>query len=148
MSERRSYPASASSNASQTHRRNVHSAPAAFSSANTLSQASNLTSGSNTSPVLNSSNAILTGSSSGEQKPTFRDQFEKEEALKSQLKHRPECSTAGDSEPEEPQPKTKRSCTCNLNVDWTFSNVYTSGSTHGRKTIGTGSGAPGACSLM
>ena len=145
--ERSSYPATARSDVSQNHRRNVHSAPAALSPAvNLSSQPLNLTSGSNTFAALNPSNATLNDPPGSMGKPTFRDQFEKDEASRSNLKHRLESTTA--PELEENEPKTKRSCTGNLNLDWSYSNVYTSGSQHGRKTIGTGSGAPGACSLM
>ena len=35
-----------------------------------------------------------------------------------------------------------------LDFDWSYHNVYSSGSSHGRKTIGGGSGSVGACALM
>lgn len=44
--------------------------------------------------------------------------------------------------------KTKRCCLDTSALGFSYSNVYTSGSTHGRKRIGGPNGLPGACLLM
>ncbi|KAL6717366.1 hypothetical protein ACLMJK_005281 [Lecanora helva] len=147
--ERHSYPAKATPNAVQAHRRNVHSAPSTIPTTRTGSQNSNLTTKSSASSEQDLSAATLPkASANNNEKATFRDALEKAEASKSKLKKRlPESPPAASGTTDAGNsPKGKRSCTTGL--DWTYSNVYASGSQYGRKTVGSGSGAPGACSLM
>ena len=94
--------------------------------------------------------ATLVASSDGPQ-PTFRDALERKAALKFKPRAiEPSTTTTANNEAPEEQDKdeSKRNCTAGLEFDFTYSNVYASGSRHGRTTVGSGSGAPSGCGLM
>ena len=135
--ERHSYPVHARTRSASSHRRNVHSAPAALTPVCASDEPSNHSS-SASSVDDNLSDSTLTG------EPTLRDAYERQG-----LNPRPQPKAIKDTAVDgSNKVKANNGCLGNVELDFTYANTYMSGSRHGRKTIGTGIGAPGACDLM
>ena len=152
--ERHSYPTTttttttARTTTNHHNHRKIHSAPATFppTYSNLQTPAS-----SSLSTSTDTDSTLIDPSSYSAENPTFRSAFEKEAGDSKPKRHLTESPPQGDAEPKKGVKSTKRTCTAGtrLEFDWTYANVYTSGSRHGgRRTIGSGSGAPGGCALM
>lgn len=122
-------------------RRNIHSAPANLVSAGALGQTVAETS--NTLVSLAQDKNIRT------EKPTARDAYEKQFTKNMQQARMDAVEKVQPEHPTETgQTGRTKGCIGKVDLDWTYANAHTSGSRHGRKTIGSGSGAPNGCSLM
>lgn len=116
--------------------RHAHSAPATFASHRTNARSADLASG----PSFHTSSSSSSSSVSSDEEtqvdkstnPPLND------AMKSTT---PTKKNRGNLKPN-------RSCAKGPDFDWSYRNVYTTGSKHGRMTMGGGIGAPGGCSVM
>ena len=143
-------PVPAVAGPTRVNRHDVHPAPADFTSADFLTQTAMKDS---TTPTISSKTK-----KTHTEVPTAREAYEVEFMKKRDQAKQARLEAMTVEEPEHPKDiekdsghkehKHKKSCVSSIDLDFTYANLQTSGSVHGRKTIGTGSGAPNGCGLM